>query len=122
MMLSERNANTVVVAREGTLPYIASGKAATFREEKSVILYDSVTPLHVNFLSGSRLSHEDELTLDAWASWFFDHPRIHAVIECPKYTDAKAVYDHLIKKKKMRAERLSFRGGTDIKYPQIRVP
>ncbi len=122
MMLSERNANTVVVAREGTLPYIASGRAATFREVKSVILYDSVTPLHVNFLSGSRLSHEDELTLDAWASWFFDHPRIHAVIECPKYTDAKAVYDYLIKKKKMRAERLSFRGGTDIKYPQIRVP
>lgn len=120
-MLSERNLNTVVMASEGVLPYIACGKSSAFAKLDEVILYDSVTPLYVDMLSGSRLAPAGECVLDAWAEWFFNHPRIHAVIECPKQTDAKAIYDYLLKKK-LRAERLSYRGGTDVKHPQLRVP
>ncbi len=119
-MLSERELNTVVFSGDSCLPYIATGKAAAFSDKDVATLYDSITPLYIKPLSGSRLSAADERTLDAWAAWFFDHPRVHAAIECPKITDAKAVYDYLLKKK-LRAERLSFRGGTDIKFPQIRA-
>lgn len=118
LMLSERNASTVTLAREGKLPVVLSGKAREL-DGRRVALADSVASLAVTFADGT-LTPQAESVLDAWTTWLFDHPRVHVAVECPKTADAKAVYDYLIKKK-LRAERLSYRGGTAIVNPQIRL-
>ena len=47
-----------------------------------------------------------------------NHPRVHISVECPKYSDAKTVYDRL-RRTGLRSERLAYRSGTDIEKPQI---
>ena len=84
------------------------------------MLNDTLTPLEVTFLSGSRLTTEGEMVTDALAAWLVEHPRVNIAIECPKYTEAKMVYDRL-KSKGLRAERITYRGGTDVEHPQIRL-
>ena len=118
LLLSERSASTVVLHKDGMLPLIFCAKAS--HAPASVTLGDTLTPLAVTFLSGSRLTPEGEQVADALAEWLVGHPRVHIAIECPKYTEAKMVYDRL-KKKGLRAERLDFRGGTDIPHPQIHL-
>ena len=117
MVLSGQYANVVVVDGEGMLPAIVCRKAQQM--PAAVALNDSLMPLAVTFLTGSRLSPEGEQVTDALAAWLVQHPRIHVAVECPKYTEAKMVYDRL-KSKGLRSERLTFRGGTDITQPQIR--
>ena len=116
LMLAEQELNVVVLSSDSSLPAIFCGKAR--QVPARVALHDSVMPLGVTFLTGSRLTSEGEQVTDALAQWLTDHSRVHIAIECPKYTDAKAVYDRL-RSKGLRAERLSFRGGTDIAKPQI---
>lgn len=118
MMLSEHKASTVVLSREGKLPFITSGKAREL-DGRRVVLADSVAQLAVTFADG-MLTPWAESVLDAWAAWLFDHPRVHMAVECPKAAEAKTVYDFLMKKK-LRAERLSYRGGTSIIHPQMRI-
>ena len=84
-------------------------------------LNDSTSALELKFLSGSRLSERDEHLLDAWARWLIDHPRVHVAVECPTMPEAKAVYDYLLNKKKLRAERLVCRGGSEYEKRQIRL-
>lgn len=118
MMLSEHKASTVVLSREGKLPFITSGKAREL-DGRRVVLADSVAQLAITFADG-MLTPWAESVLDAWAAWLFDHPRVHMAVECPKAAEAKTVYDFLMKKK-LRAERLSYRGGTSIIHPQMRI-
>ena len=80
-----------------------------------------MAPLQVALLSGSRLDSHCEQVLDAWADWLIAHPRVHVAIECPKLTDAKAIYDYFVTRKKLRAERLAYRGGTAYVQNQIRL-
>ena len=118
VILAEKNLNTVTIADEGMLPAIFCRQARQM--PATVTLCDTLAPLAVTFMTGSRLTTEGELVTDALAAWLIEHPRVHIAIECPKYTDAKTVYDRL-KKKGLRAERFDFRGGTDIPQPQIRL-
>ena len=119
LILSESNLNTVVLADSGTLPTICCGKARDFGS-KVLPLEDTLAPLTVTFLSGSRLTPEGELVTDALAQWLIGHPRIHLAIECPKITESRTVYDRL-RRQGIRPDRLSHRGGTDIPHPQIRL-
>lgn len=116
MMLAEQGVSVVTLSDGESLPFILCTKARQMPSR--VALQDSVMPLAVSFISGSRLTPEGERVVDALAQWLTQHPRVNIGIECPKYTDAKTVYDRL-RGKGLRAERLSMRGGTDIKHPQI---
>ncbi len=116
MMLADQGVNIVTLSDEGTLPAILCAKARQMPAR--VTLQDSVMPLAVTFLTGSRLTTEGEQVTDALAKWLTNHPRVHIAVECPKYTDAKTVYDRL-RRQGLRPERLAYRGGTDIAKPQI---
>lgn len=117
LVLSEKSQNVVVIADEGMLPAIYCRTAQ--KMPQAVTLNDTLTPLAVSFMTGSRLTAEGEAVADALAAWLIENPRVHLAIECPKYTDAKTIYDRL-KKKGLRAERFDYRGGTEYTRPQIR--
>ena len=119
LMLSEQYSTAVTFADSLSLPTIVCGKARDFGAG-TVTLNDTVAPLNVRYLPGSRLSPDDEMVVDALASWLVAHPRVHMAIECPKSTDARAVYDRL-RAKGIRPDRITYRGGTDIKSPQIKL-
>lgn len=116
MMLADQGLNVVILSDEGSLPAIICAKARQMPAR--VALQDSVMPLAVSFLAGSRLTTEGEMVTDALAQWLTSHPRVHIAVECPKYTDAKTVYDRL-RGKGLRPDRLAYRSGTDIAKPQI---
>ena len=122
-MLSYRKPTAVIFAEEGLMPRILCMTGKEWKDEGSpyVVLHDSISPLPLKLLPGSRLSERDETLLDAWTAWLIDHPRVHVAIECPKLADAKAVYDYFINRKKLRAERLVYRGGTAYEQNQIRL-
>ncbi len=116
IMLAEQNTNVVTLCDEGSLPTIVCGKAR--QTMSSVTLNDSVAPLAVSFLTGSRLTNEGEMVADALAEWLLEHPRVYIAVGCPKYTDAKAVVERL-KSKGLRAGRVTVESGTHITRPQI---
>lgn len=120
-MLSNSKPTAVTFAEEGLMPYILCSTGKEWRDGASVQLQDSIAPLGIKPLSGSRLSERDEKLLDAWATWLIGHPRVHVAIECTKATDAKAVYDYLVTRKKLRTERLVYRGGSEYSHNQIRL-
>ena len=119
LVMPVQTLTTATFADAQSLPRIRCGKARDFAG-KRVVLNDTLVPLEVTFLSGSRLTTEGEMVTDALAAWLVEHPRVNIAVECPKYTEAKMVYDRL-KSKGLRAERVSYRGGTDIEHPQIRL-
>ncbi len=116
MMLSEQYTNVIILSKDGTLPSIVCGKARQI--PASITLYDSVAPLAVTFLAGSRLTTEGEMVTDALAKWLVDRPRVNIAVRCPKYTDAKTVYDRLIGKG-LRSGRVTIDSGTAFDKPQI---
>jgi hypothetical protein len=109
MMLSEQYPEAVVFERDGMLPCIKYGRAKDLANQQ-IQLADSVAQLEL----------KETAVVDALADWLVEHPRVHIAIECPKQDDAKAVYDRL-RQKGLRAERFSYRGGTDIHHQQIRL-
>ncbi len=110
LMLSEQRTNVVTLAEEGFLPAIRHGRAGEL-DRKSVTLHDSVSVMDLN----------EPMVADALAAWLIEHPRVHIAIECPRNDDAKAAYEYLTKQRKLRAERLSWRGGTAFVSKQIRL-
>ena len=118
LVLSEQYAQAVTFADSLSLPTIVCGKAREF-SRASVVLNDTLVPLLVSYLPGSRLAPEGEMMVDALAQWLVSHPRVHIAVECPRSTDARAVVDRL-RSKGIRPDRLTYRGGTDIQHPQIR--
>ena len=109
LMLSEQYANVVTFNVEGLLPAIRCGKAREL-DRRSVQLGDSVSVMDLR----------EPQVVDALVAWLIEHPRVHLAIECPKAEEAKAVYDRL-RAKGLRAERFTYRGGTDILHQQIRL-
>ncbi len=110
LMLSERNTNVVTFAVEGYLPTIRCGKARDLHH-----IYIQVRDTVSNMDLG------DQRVLDALATWLIEHPRVHVALECPKTDEAKAAYEYLTREKKLRTERLTYRGGTAIETKQIRL-
>ena len=109
MMLSEQYSNTVTIDRQGKLPSIVSGRAREL-DGKTLPLNDTLTAL--NLLDGD--------VVDALGDWLLAHPLVHLAVECPRQTDAQAAVDRL-KRKGLRAERLTAHGGTDVSQPRIRL-
>ncbi len=120
LILSEKNNTVVTLGADGQLPYIHCGRARHFAALRSVSLNDTLMPLEVSYLPGSRLDADGEAVADALAEWLVANPRVHLDIECPRSTDARAVVDRL-RRKGIRPDRLGYRGGTDIVRPQIRL-
>ena len=119
LVLSEQYAQAVTLADSASLPYIRCGKAREF-PMAAVTLNDTLMPLPVTFLPGSRLSPEGEMAVDALAAWLVGHPLVRLAVEAPRSTDARAVVDRL-RSKGIRPDRLAYRGGTDIKTLQIKI-
>lgn len=118
-ILSEKNNSVVTIDAEGSLPYIRCGRARDFAS-KTVSLCDTLMPLAVFYLPGSRLSPDGEAVVDALAQWLVSHPLVHLDVEAPRSTDARAVCDRL-RRQGIRPDRLDYRGGTDIHQTQIRL-
>lgn len=110
LMLSEKSTHVVTFDVKGFLPTIQCGKAREL-DRHYVPVNDSVSYMDLG----------NTQVLDALASWLIEHPRIHVSLECPKTDDAKTAYEYLTREKKLRAERLSYRGGTAIETKQIRL-
>ena len=109
LMLSEQYTNVVTFDVEGLLPAIRCGKAREL-DRKQVALGDSVAAMDL----------KEPMVVDALAAWLVEHPRVHIALECPKSEEAKEAYERL-RAKGLRAERFTYRGGTDIKSPQIKL-
>ena len=120
-MLPLSRSQALTFSEEGFLPAIVCASGKKWREGTTVTLLDSTSSLDLHFLPGSRLSEHDEQLLDAWAEWLITHPQVHIAVECPTMPEAKAVCDYLKYKKKLRAERLECRGGTQYVKRQIRL-
>lgn len=118
-MMSTTKAAALTLALEGCLPAIVYGRARDI-DGRFVPLADSLSPLPVSFLAGSRLDDASEVVVDALAEWMIEHPRINIAIECKRGTEARAVVERLVKRG-LRRERIAYRGGTDIPHPQIRL-
>ncbi len=110
LVLSEQQASVVTFGVEGLLPAILCGKAREL-DRRQVVLDDSVSVMDIN----------NTQVLDALAAWLIEHPRVHVAIECPKTADAKAAYNYLTNNKKLRPERLAYRGGSEFSHNQIRL-
>lgn len=119
LILSEKNNTTVTLDADGTLPYIKCGRARDFATP-IINLNDTLMPLAVTYLPGSRLNPDSEAVVDALAQWLIAHPMVHIDIECHRSTDARAIADRL-RRQGIRPDRLDYRGGTDIPHPQIRL-
>ena len=110
LMLSEKNTNVVTFDVKGLLPTIQCGKAREL-DRRYVPVSDSVSYMDLG----------NTQVLDALAAWLIEHPRVHLSLECPKTDDAKVAYEYLTREKKLRTERLSYRGGTAVETKQIRL-
>ncbi len=107
LVLHEQEATVVTLTRPGRLPVILNVKPRQL--PKTVSLSDSVAAIDL----------ADPAVVDALARWMVDNPRVHLSIECPKADAARQAYDRL-RGAGLRADRLAYRGGTDIPRPQIR--
>ena len=110
LILPEKNTNIITFNATGCLPTIRCGKAREL-DHHLVPVSDSVSFMDLG----------NQKVLDALAAWLIEHPRIHIVLECPKTDDAKSAYEYLTRQKKLRTERLSYRGGTAVETKQIRL-
>ena len=120
-LLSNEHPTALTFSEEGLMPVIVCATGKSWRDGATVTLLDSLSVLELKFLPGSRLSDRDEMLLDAWAEWLIDHPQVHVAVECPTMPEAKAVCDYLKNKKRLRADRLVCRGGTEYVKRQIRL-
>lgn len=110
LMLSGQLDNVVTYHVEGLLPAIRCGKAREL-DRCEVAMSDSVSAMDLG----------ETRVVDALAAWLIEHPRIHVAVESPKPATAKAVYDYLVNQKKLRPERLVWRGGSEYSHNQIRL-
>ena len=116
-VLSEQYDNVLTFTADGCLPYVLRLRASDVlrgRVGEGVTLLPAVSGMV------QRFDVADEAALTALAQWLIDNPRVRLAVECPKKGDAEKAYSFL-KQKNIRADRLTFRGGTDIQHPQIRL-
>ncbi len=117
LMLSEQYDNILTFCAEGFLPCVVRLRAADVARGR---VGEGVTLLPLSSGLVQRMDLADEALLSALAQWLIDNPRVRIAVECPKKADAEKAYNAL-KQNNIRNDRLIFRGGTDIKHPQIRV-
>lgn len=119
VMLSQQEVNVFMAQTPGYMPYIVTATTLQLRQRgnaavSSVVLH----PLQLNakyplLISGAKLSDADRRILNAYAAFFLQNPRLSLSVQAPNAIDAKVVADYLLSQK-LRPERITFRGGTDV--------
>ena len=125
LVLSEKHDNVVAAFAEGYMPSVGSFSHAQvrrglndgdFRFVLRPLMSGGVYPLNVPRLHSSFDACKP--LLDVYVAFLLDHPALSVQIEASKAEDAKKIYDYLLSCK-LRPERLTFRGGTDVKEPRL---
>lgn len=120
-MLSMREDNFLTITAEGMLPFVEMLPSADVLRGHLLPDYIMLMPA----VGGAAVRLPDGVVanpkvLDGWIDYLIDNPRIHLSVECAKQADAKVLYDYLLAHK-LRAERFTYRGGTDVKHPRFVV-
>lgn len=115
LLLSTQNANVVVAQCEGYMPQVVTLPATAVRRGiDSTRMHFHLRPLKV----GDH--YPVAQPIDAYVRLLLDHPTLHISIEAPQAADAKSLYDQFVSHR-LRKERLSWRGGTDIDQLRITI-
>ena len=114
MMLSGKYDEVLTFSADGMLPALL---AITPAQVKGGKVGDGVSLLP---LTAGTVMPLDARCTEALADWMLEHPRVRIAVECPKTADAQAIYERL-RLRGLRPDRLTHRGGTDVKQTQIRV-
>lgn len=115
LMLSLKNNNVVVAQCDGYVPQVITQNPASVRRATdSTRLHLQLRPIKVgdHYPIGKPI--------DAYVDMLLAHPAMHISIEAPNAGDAQAVYDQFVGRR-LRKERLSWRGGTDINTLRITI-
>lgn len=115
LMLSMQQDNVVVARCEGYMPQVLTISPADVRRG----LDSSRLQLQMPLLETGRHYAISQPT-DAYVELLLSHPSMHICIEAPRAEEAKAVYDRFVDRK-LRRERLSWRGGTDVDTLRITI-
>ena len=120
-MLSMREDNFLTITAEGMLPFVEMLPSADVSRGHLLPDYIMLMPA----VGGAAVRLPDGVVanpkvLDGWIDYLIDNPRIHLSVECAKQADAKVLHDYLLAHK-LRAERFTYRGGTDVKHPRFVV-
>lgn len=120
VQLSMQADNLLAVIAEGFMPQIVTYSAQQVKRGMQPLDF-SLVPMSLKrsapLPSNNLAKPLRDKWLDVLTEFLQQHPRLHIDIESPKSGDAKRLYEELLSRK-LRPERLSFRGGTDIASPR----
>ena len=108
LMLSQQKDNIVVARSNGYVPCVVSLRGDEVKR--------GIPPsrLHIRLQPTAKGGHYPIVgPIEVYADFLLEHPQMSVCIEAPHAADAKTAYDSLLKLK-LRPERLSWRGGTDV--------
>ena len=115
LMLSLKNNNVVVAQCDGYVPQVTTlNSTAVRRATDSSPLLFRLRPVKV----GDH--YPIAQPIDAYVELLLANPNMHICIEAPRADEAKAVYDQFVARK-LRKERLTWRGGTDVGTLRITI-
>lgn len=127
LALSARGNNTVIVNVEGCLPRVVAGNAVQIRRDinaadfimtpaKLLERYPLSLPKNASTLL--PLTPNATATLDAYADYLLQHPKMHIRIEATRMEEAKAIYDYFLSRQ-LRAERFDYKPNSALSAPII---
>lgn len=125
-MMSSREDNLLTVSCEGYAPYIAEIAAMRVRQGQTLPKKIELKPMvdgvsvtvDIRLNADGNLNPTSQRLLRACAEFLLENPMLHAVVEMPHKADAKVAHDYLLQQR-LRPERLTYRGGTDVGSPRI---
>ena len=127
MALSLRETNVVAATAEGYIPVVkVIGKQeAQFGGPLDFVLFpiEKDKPYTLGsklFDRSGRLTDQGRRVLDIYIEYLQQHPRIHVRIEAQNEQESRAIYDYFLSKK-LRVERLQFRGSSAAQHPRLVV-
>lgn len=125
--LSLKETNVVAAMAEGYMPVVkVLGKQESqFGDNLEFVLFpiEKDRPYSLGaklFDRNSRLTDQGRRVLDVYVEYLQQHPRIHVRIEAQNEQESRAVYDYFLSKK-LRVERLQFRGTSATQQPRLVV-
>ncbi|MCR4659460.1 MAG: hypothetical protein K5650_04100 [Bacteroidales bacterium] len=126
VMLSCQNDNVLTVCADGYAPQFLSVSSHRVRQGTSLpgtvklvpLTGDVALKLDLKLQNDGTPTAATAMLLDALARFLLEHPMVHAAVFMPRAADAAKLHSYLTGLR-LRPERLSYRGGTDITQPQI---
>ena len=117
VMLSELNDNVLTITSDGFMPCIFRLKAKDVVRRR---VGEGVSLLPMAGDAEQHLDLSDSTVVNALALWLIDNPRVRIAVECPTKAEAERAYA-ILRLNGIRPDRMTRRGGTDIKQRQIRI-